>query len=250
MTSGAASPRVAAIVQARMGSSRHPGKTLETLGEIPVLDWVLARLSQADSLSEIIVATTDLPIDDVIVEAVRDQAVGVVRGSSDDVLDRYRLAASGSDADVIVRVTADCPLIDPLIVDLAVDTLVATESVYVSTSLDGRFPRGFDVEAFNRDALEVAAAEATDPLEREHVTLYIYRRPDRFVCAQVPAPEWARHPELRLTLDEGDDLRLLRRLVADMQATPETSGVDFVDHLLAHPETAAINTHVAHRNVD
>ena len=233
-----------------MGSSRHPGKTLEPLGDRRVLDWVVARLAAANHLDEVIVATTDLPGDDVIVDALADSAVPVVRGSSDDVLDRYRVAAEGTDAEVIVRITADCPLIDPAVVDLAVQTLTDADADYASTSLDGRFPRGFDAEAFRRSALLDAAAEAEDQPEREHVTLYIYRRPERFRCVPVVAPEWARHPDLRITLDEEDDLRLLRAIVDRMPASIGTSGEEIVDFLRRNPDVAAINANVAHRYVE
>jgi len=240
---------VAAIVQARMGSSRHPGKTLETLGDRSLLEWALARIQQSESVDDVIVATTELSDDDAVVTALANEPVTVVRGSSEDVLDRYRIATRSTSAETIVRVTADCPLIDPGVIDHAVATLRESGADYVSTSLDGRFPRGLDVEAFTREALLSAATEASDAPEREHVTLFIYRRPERFKCLPVVAPGWARHGELRFTVDEPADLDLLRTLVARLGVTVETSGRDVVEHLLANPDIAAINATVAHRIV-
>ncbi len=232
-----------------MGSSRHPGKTLESLADRTILQWVVARVRQCQSVEDVTVATTELPDDDVIVRALSNEAVDVVRGSSEDVLDRYRLAAGTGNADTIVRVTADCPLVDPGIIDLAIATLRRTGADYVSTSLDGRFPRGLDVEVFSRGALEAAASEATDPPEREHVTLFLYRRPERFRCEPVVAPRWARHPELRFTVDEPADLDLVRTVVKRLRATVTTSGREVVEFLLANPAVAALNADVAHRNV-
>lgn len=241
---------VAVIAQARMGSSRLPGKTLEPLGSETVLDWVVARSQSADHVDEVIVATSEDPLDDPIEQRCRDLEITCVRGDPLDVLDRYRVALIRTEADEIVRITADCPLIDPDIVDLAIETRRECDFDYVSTSLDGRYPRGLDVEVVRRSVLETTAAEATDPDEREHVTLFVYRRPERFACAPVPCPSWAQHPELRITVDEGPDLQVVRRIVDELGIDATSfRGEEVMSFLIEHPEIAAINQDVAHRHV-
>jgi len=241
---------VAVIAQARMGSSRLPGKTLKSLGSKTVLDWVIARSQLADHVDEVIVATSDEAIDDPIEQRCRDLDITCVRGDPLDVLDRYRVALTRTEADEIVRITADCPLLDPDIVDLAIETRRKCDFDYVSTSLDGRYPRGLDVEVVRRSVLETTATEASDPDEREHVTLFVYRQPARFACAPVVCPSWARHPELRITVDEGPDLEVVRRIVDELGFDATSfRGEEVLSFLIEHPEIAAINRGVAHRHV-
>ena len=242
---------VAVIAQARMGSSRLPGKTLEPLGSATVLDWVVARSQLAQHVAEVIVATSDEPIDDPIMHRCRALGITCVRGAPLDVLDRYRAALTETDADEIVRVTADCPLIDPGIIDLAIETRRKCNFDYVSTSADGRYPRGLDVEVVRRPVLQTTASEAVDPDEREHVTLFVYRRPERFACGPVVCPSWARHPELRITIDEGPDLEVVRRIVDGLGIDATAfDGKEVVSFLIDHPEIAAINRGVTHRYVN
>lgn len=241
---------VAVIAQARMGSSRLPGKTLESLGSATVLDWVITRSKSAEEVDEVIIATSNDPIDDPIERRCRALNITCVRGDSLDVLDRYRVALFETDADEIVRITADCPLLDPGILDLSIKTRRQHGLDYVSTSLDGRYPRGFDVEVIRRSVLETTATEATDPDEREHVTLFVYRRPGRFTCAPVVCPSWARHPEFRITVDEPPDLEVVRRIVDELgNDTAAFGGEEVLSFLIGHPEIAAINRDVVHRHV-
>ena len=242
---------VAAVIQARMGSTRLPGKVMMQLGDRPVLSWSVERAGLAEAVDEVIVATSTGAEDDVIEEHARSLGVRCVRGSSDDVLDRYRRALEVTPATTIVRITADCPFIDPGIITAGVNALDAVDRPdYASTGLDGRYARGLDVEAMRRGALEAAAAEATADDEREHVTLFIYRRPDRFTLAAVPAPEWARRPELRFTLDEPADFELISRVADGLGATPTSLvGSDVVAFLDRHPDVAGLNRTVQHRTV-
>lgn len=241
---------VAVICQARMGSSRLPGKTLEPLGSATVLDWVIARSQLAEEVNEVIVATSDDPIDDPIAQRCGTLNVTCVRGDSLDVLDRFQVALLQTDADEIVRITADCPLLDPGILDLAIETRRKNDLDYVSTSLDGRYPRGLDVEVVRRSVLETTAAEAADPDEREHVTLFVYRQPERFTCGPVLCPPWARHPELRITVDEMPDLKVVKRIIDELgDDTTAFGGEAALSFLIGHPEIAAINQDVRHRDV-
>ena len=239
---------VAVVIQARMGSSRLPGKSLMTLGDRPVLAWTVQRALRAPGVDEVVVATSDGPEDDAIQDECSTLGVGCVRGSSADVLDRYRAALDATSAEVIVRLTADCPFIDPGIVAATVAALDGAD--YASTGIDGRYAKGLDAEAMRRDVLLAAAAEATAADEREHVTLFIYRRRERFDCRPAVAPMWARRPELRFTVDEEADLHLVRAVVDGLAANPETlTASHVVDFLDAHPEIAALNRSVQHRHV-
>ena len=242
-------PSAVAIVQARMGSSRLPGKTMEPLGDWRVVDWVVHRVAAADAVRDVIVATTDLPGDDVLVEHLGAQGVEVARGRSDDVLARFVGALVSTDAALVVRVTADCPFLDPGVIDLGAATIVDAHADYVATGLDGRYPRGLDVEVFRREALLRAHRETSDPEEREHVTPYIYRHPEVFRCAPIGAPGWAARPDLRFTLDEPADLALLRAVVRDLGSDRLLATRDIVSYLDAHPDVVAMNAGVEHRNI-
>lgn len=205
-----AEARVVAVVQARMTSSRLPGKVLEDLGGEPVLRRVLGRLAGAVEVQEVVVATSDDPSDDAVAAAA---GVAVVRGPLEDVLERYRLAVAAHPCDAVVRVTADCPLIDPAVVDAVVRRWREGDEAYVANVIEPRtFPQGMDTEVVSADALAAAAAEATDPHDREHVTPFVRDRPERFPQAAVRRDPPASH--LRLTLDTPEDLRALRDLVA------------------------------------
>lgn len=243
-----------AIIQARMGSSRLPGKTLARLGDLTILDWVIDRTSSASMIGDVVVATTVARDDDVVADHLSARGVRCVRGDEQDVLSRYVLAAQSATSSVLVRITADCPLVDPSLID---ETVRVVEDVhgerhvdYASTGLNPDLPRGLDVEAFTTDALRTAHAQATDPAEREHVTLFIYRHPELFDCVAVSLPVWARRPDLRFTVDEQEDLVAVRRLVGDLGAQPlKLSIEDAIEHLDANPDIQRINSDVIHRNI-
>lgn len=234
------------VIQARMGSTRLPGKSLASLGELPVIDWVVRRCRMADGVDQVVVATSTDASDDELADHVDAKGWLVVRGDPVDVLDRYVTALECVDHDRIVRVTGDCPFVQPVLIDAALE-LLDGDVQYVATGHEGRFPRGFDCEAIAREALLAAHREATDPVEREHVTPFIARRPERFHAVALPSPVWARRPEFRLTLDEVDDLRMLRALAEGLGREPEEiDGPTVMAFLDAHPEIAAINAHVRH----
>ena len=171
------------------------------------------------------------------------------RGSLDDVLSRYAAAAEASRADTIVRITCDCPLIDPQIIDAVIAAFrEAPEVDYCSNTLMRTYPIGMDTEVLSRGGLERAHAEATQPHEREHVTPFLYQHPELFRLRNVEAPAWARWPELRLTLDEPADLEMLRAVVA---RAPEQSGLrDVLGVIESEPALAAMNSEVPHRHVE
>jgi spore coat polysaccharide biosynthesis protein SpsF len=179
--------RTVAIVQARMGSTRLPGKVLLPLLGEPMLVHVMRRLARARTLDATVLATTTLPSDDALAALAGEEAWPVVRGSADDLLDRYLQAAREHDADVVVRVTSDCPLIDPEVVDRVVEAFRTEAADYASNTLEPRtYPRGLDVEVVSRTALERAGREDGRPEWREHATPYIYRHPELFRLLRVP----------------------------------------------------------------
>ena len=195
-----------------MSSTRLPGKVLADLGGEPVLARVIERLRAAGQLDGIVVATSQDPSDDPLAEAATALGIAVVRGPLDDVLARYLLASELHPCEAVVRITADCPLIDPAIVDRVVETWRVTGADYVANVIEPRtFPRGMDTEVVAAGALRAAAAEAVEPYDREHVTPWIRDRPERF--AQVAIAHDPPHGEVRLTLDTPEDLALLRDLV-------------------------------------
>jgi spore coat polysaccharide biosynthesis protein SpsF len=205
--------RVIGVVQARMSSTRLPGKVLTKLGEGTVLELLLRRLQAARELDEVVIATSDNGTDDPIVKAAGELGVSVFRGPLSDVLERFRLAAAATGADAVVRITADCPLLDPAVVDGVVARWRETRADYAANTLCPRsYPDGMDVEVISATALASVAARAADPADREHVTSYVRERPEEFAAVGL----WLTpsHGSARITLDTPEDLKVLRGLVA------------------------------------
>lgn len=231
-----------------MGSTRLPGKVLADVGGEPMLAHVVRRLKRATRLDTVTVATSTLPGDDVVAGHCRAAGIRVHRGDERDVLDRYLQAAHADSATHVIRVTADCPLIEPEIVDRAVARLLEGPSLdYVSNTLPPRtFPRGLDVEAFTIGALERAAKEAKAADEREHVTPYIYRHPDDFRIDQIRNPTDL--SPLRWTVDEQADLEFVRTVYAHFGHDAFTWR-DLLETLREHPEWSEINEAVRQKEV-
>lgn len=242
--------RIGTVIQARSGSTRLPGKVLLDIGGRPMLEHVVRRSALARSSSLIVIATTEKRGDDAIEELGCRLGISVVRGPDEDVLERYRLAVARYGLDVVVRVTADCPLIDPELIDQGVRLLTGDTGVdYVSNTLDRTFPRGYDVEVIRSGALLAAAAEARRPFEREHVTPFVWQRPWRFRILQFHSSRDL--SSYRLTVDEADDLTLVR-LVWERLApvAGETFGLDAVAQLLERePGLAQLNARVRQKTL-
>lgn len=202
--------KTVAIIQARMASTRLPNKVLADLGGKPMLAQVVARVRRAATIDEVVVATSVGPQDDAVEGFCRREGIGCFRGSEDDVLDRYYQAAHAFDAAVVVRITADCPLHDPRVIDSVVSAFVPGETDYVSNSIERTFPDGLDTEVFSVAALERAWREATWSSEREHVTSYIWKHPDLFRIRQVT--QSVDRSSMRWTVDEPRDLELVREV--------------------------------------
>jgi spore coat polysaccharide biosynthesis protein SpsF len=236
------SPTPIAIIQARLGSTRLPGKVLADVGGAPLLARMIERLRAARSLAGIVVATPEGERDAPIRALAESLGVPCFAGSEDDVLARYAGAAAAHGADPIVRLTSDCPLIDPEIVDTCVATFLATpECEYLS--LGGSFPDGLDTEVIAAATLRRAHADARLRSEREHVTPFVWKRPDVFRCTSVTFPERLGH--MRWTVDEARDLELVRAIFARLHTPERVFGWrDIVALLAAEPELSGLNAHI------
>ncbi len=239
--------RVGIITQARMTSTRLPGKVMLTAGGRPLLDIHLDRLL-ATGLP-VIVATTANGSDEPIVSLARGRDVAVFRGSEDDVLSRFAGAAAHAGLDVVVRVTSDCPLLDPAVIAEAVRRFeeIDDPDAHVSNVLDRTYPRGLDVEVFSAAALAEADRRATDPADREHVTPYLYanRSGRATLHAITRSPDASRY---RVTVDTADDLTVIRALIEDHDAA-SLDAAGLVAVLDAHPELVAVNAHVEQKKL-
>lgn len=231
------------VVQARMTSTRLPGKVLADLAGKPLLERELERLGACSAADEVVIATTINADDDPVVALADRLGLRWHRGSEHDVLERYLGAAREADAEVVVRVTADCPLIDPDELAVVIEALEPGDD-YAANVLDRRLPRGLDAEALWRDTLERVGRMATSTPAREHVTWFIHtERPDLFVVRSLARPYDA--ADLRWTVDTPEDLELVRRLFAELELGQRHAPfAEILAHVRAHPELAALNAHV------
>lgn len=231
---------IVAIIQARMGSQRLSGKSLADISGQPLLGHVIDRIRGSKLINNVVLATTDQPEDEVLVEYCAIKNVQSFRGSVNDVLDRFYRAASGVQADVIVRVTADDPFKDPAVIDLVIGELLRDNSVdYASNTLKPTFPEGLDIEVIRFSAFERAWQEARLPSEREHVTPYIWKNPQMFNVRNVEHS--VDLSKLRWTLDYEKDLEFTRVVYAHLYNGQIFSMQSILTLLEANPAIAAIN---------
>jgi spore coat polysaccharide biosynthesis protein SpsF len=230
---------VVAIVQARMGSTRLPGKVLQDIGGRTMLARVVCRTQQAASLDELVVATTVRGSDEAIVAECRELDVPVFRGEEDDVLDRYYQAGHSFRAQAVVRITSDCPLIDPGVIDKVVGTFLEAKPDYASNTLERTYPRGLDTEVMSVSALERAWQEATKSFQRVHVTPYLYQNPDRFRLVSVTNERDL--SEHRWTVDTREDLDFVREIYERFGNEDGFSWVDVLDLLVREPALVELN---------
>jgi spore coat polysaccharide biosynthesis protein SpsF len=234
--------KIVAIIQGRIDSTRLPGKVLADICGKPMLHYVVSRARQACTLSLLAVATSDQATDDVIVDFCQTNGVPYFRGSRDDVLDRYYHTAKYFQADVVVRLTADCPLLDPAIIDKVVETFIAGQFDYASNTLELTYPDGLDTEVFTSKALEIAWNEARLLSEREHVSPYIIKRADLFRIGSVKHNRNLSY--FRWTVDQRQDLELVRQIYRCLGNNANFRLDDLVNLFRAHPELNSINAGV------
>jgi spore coat polysaccharide biosynthesis protein SpsF len=242
--------RVVIIVQARMTSSRLPGKVLMTVLNKPLLEYQIERLRRVKLADEIVIATTDNGSEQLIIELCERLDITYFRGSEDDVLSRYHGAALASRADVVVRITSDCPIIDPLVIDKVIRFYIDKfgHYDYVSNALIRSYPRGMDTEVFSFQALDEAFREATRQPDREHVTPFIYTQPQRYRLANVVYhDDQSCH---RWTVDTPEDFELIRRIIKILYPlNPEFCLEDSLSLVKKHPEWMLINAHVEQKEL-
>ena len=234
------------IVQARMGSTRLPGKVLRQLAGRTVLERVVRAARDSEVLDELVVATTDEPTDDPVVAECERIGVPVHRGPVDDVLTRFLGVLDTHDSDTVLRFTADCPLLDPELIALAAKVFAAAPYVdYLSTSIARTLPRGLDVEVVRTDVLRGIDKLATDH-HRTHVTSYIYSHPEDFTVLGLTLQPDLSH--LRLTLDTPDDWRLIEAIIEHFGdiSVPVRTLTDWLAH---RPELTVLNAHVEQKTL-
>lgn len=242
--------KTAAIIQARMGSTRLPGKVLLNLIGRPMLGFMIERLKRAQLLDQIIVATSELAQNTDIVQLCDSIEIRCILGPEEDVLERYRYSASEIGADFIVRLTADCPLICPEIVDKVILEVMKSEKPidYATNCIRRTYPRGLDTEVIRREALDTAAREAEKKEEREHVTLFIRRQPDRF--RQLSIEDQDDYSNIRWTIDTSEDFELIKKMVSEIGEYAIHASYDELRHLyLSHPEWSEINAHIRQKEI-
>jgi spore coat polysaccharide biosynthesis protein SpsF len=228
-----------------MGSTRLPGKVLKDLGGQSVLMRVVTRLRRARLINELLVATTDEPADDAIVAECRRNSVPVFRGDEEDVLDRYFRAAQLSKAEAVVRITSDCPLIDPEVTDKTIQAFLDQKPAYASNCVVRTYPRGLDTEVMTLPALERAWRLANQPYQRAHVTPYIYEHPEEFKILSVTGEADFSH--YRWTVDTPEDLEFIRTIYARLQDKGDFRGPDVLAVLDHEPELMDLNRSVAQK---
>ncbi len=238
-------PRIIASIEARMGSSRLPGKVLMDIHGKPALARLVDRLRACRTLTDIVVATSTDPRDDAIAEWARAYGVALFRGSEEDVLDRVAKAQSALSSDIVVEITGDCPLLDPEVIDLGVESFLANPCDILTNARIESYPAGTDVQVYRLEALQDVAARITDAAVREHVTLYFYENPEIYRCIHLLAPASVRWPGLRCQLDYAEDLAFIRAVYADLMPThgPVFGLPVLIDLLKRKPELAEINRH-------
>ncbi len=242
--------KIIATIEARMTSTRLPGKVLLPAAGRPMLAHLIRRLRAVPSLDGIILATTVNFADDVIEEFSKQAGVPCFRGSEDDVMSRVIGAAEAAGAHVVVEITGDCPVIDPQLVEQTIQMFKAHDADYVSNCHIRSYPIGMDVQVFRLAVLQRSARLTEDQLDREHVTLHIRNHPEIFSHIHLVAPPEIHWPELGLTLDEVEDYELLRKIIAHFETdNPLFSCLDVVRLLRKNPQWVAINNAV-HRKGD
>ena len=243
--------KTVAIIQARMGSTRLPGKILKDLMGKTVLQHVIERVQQVKSIDEIIIATTSLDQDDVVVDEAVKRGVNYFRGSENDVLARYYGAAKDNNADIVVRITSDCPLIDPFVTGTIVNFFKDNEIYDIVTNAGSdlskrTYPRGLDSEIFSFNALEQAYKQADKQYQREHVTPYIYEK-NSMKYFYKNTVDYSKH---RWTLDTDEDFELIKEIYRQLYRGEHDFYLQDIISLFAkYPDMININAHIEQKKL-
>ncbi|SFL89507.1 spore coat polysaccharide biosynthesis protein SpsF [Paenibacillus sp. 1_12] len=238
--------KISAVVASRMTSTRLPGKIMMDLCGQPALIRLIERLKNSKYIHQIVIATTTNQQDDIIVEVANKMGVLYHRGSEEDVLLRTVEAALATETDLIVQITSDCPLLDAETVDKVIEHRLENPFLdYVSNSLVRTYPMGFSVEVFKTAALQKVEQLTQDPADREHVSLYMYERPEIFHLSNIEAPNFLRHPEYRLTLDTKEDYQVISNIYDKLYPdNPFFNLYDITRYLQGNPNVVFINQNI------
>ncbi len=240
--------KIIATIEARMTSSRLPGKVLLQAAEKPMLEHLVNRLRAVPSLDGIVLATTINKTDNELEEFSKKIGIGCYRGSENDVMTRVIGAAESAGADIVVEITGDCPIIDPQLVEQTIRVFNANQADYVSNGHIRSYPDGMDTQVFRLKTLKRSATMTDDILDHEHVTLHIRNHPELFSKLNLVAPPETHWPELGLTLDEPNDYELLKKIIEHFESTnPLFSCRDVIQLLKQKPEWVAINQSVVRK---
>ncbi|ABW20044.1 cytidylyltransferase domain-containing protein [Alkaliphilus oremlandii] len=243
--------KIVAIIQARMGSTRLPGKIMMDLCGKTVLEHVIIRVKQSKLIDEIVIATTVKQDDDIIVKEAERLGVKHFRGSEEDVLSRYYYAARENDADIVVRITSDCPVIDADIIDkmmINFKKLYKSEIDYMSNTLERTFPRGLDAEIIRFETLKKVFEEARKQFEREHVTPYIYQNPDKFKL--IGFKNEIDYSSYRWTLDTSEDFQAITKIYEQLYFEKKIFWLnDIIDLIDRNPEIKGINEFIEQKKL-
>jgi spore coat polysaccharide biosynthesis protein SpsF len=237
--------KIVATIEVRMTSSRLPGKVLMPIAGMPALELLITRLKRSKYLDAICVATTTNPQDDPVITLAKKLGVGYFRGSESDVLGRVLGAAQSMSADIIVEITGDCPFEDPALIDRGIEEFFTHDVDCATNLMKETFAIGFDVQVFPTKVLAEVDTLTQEPIDRTHVSYYIYQHPEKYRLHNWEADPDCYGPDHRMTLDEEADYQALCA-VADA-LFPENSNFsarDITQYLRAHPEVVAINKHV------
>ncbi len=243
--------KIVAIIQARMTSSRLPGKVLIPIAGFPMLYHVAKRVSSAKMVDQTVIATTDDEADNPIEEFCRSNGYACFRGHPYDVLDRYYQAALKFQADVIVRITADCPLMDPELIDSLLRTFLDAKVDFAANRLpppwERSYPIGLDIECVHFDALKKAWQEAESQFEREHVMPYLYDQSERFkILLTHHDPDYGKK---RWTVDTPQDLEFVKAIFEKFAPQLEFSWLEVIEVINQNPDLEKINTNIVAKNV-
>ena len=239
--------KIVAIIQARMTSSRLPGKVLRIIGNQPMLWYSTHRLSKSSMIDHVVVATSNNSSDDDVFRFCKSKNFNCFRGDLDNVLSRYYFAGLTYQADIMVRITADCPLSDPLLVEHGIELFQKNATDYLSNTVKRTYPRGFDFEIMTFDALKKAYLCATKGFEKEHVTPYIWKtHPEQFRISQITQPN--DYSSFRITVDTQEDFEVMKILIEQYKAD-QLNYNQITTILQKHPEIAALNKNVQQKHV-
>lgn len=237
-----------------MGSTRFPGKSLVSIGDYSLIELVLKRAKQSSKVDHVVLATSIHPGSDILADHVTELGFPVSRGSEDDVLSRFFEAAKPYEPNIVVRITGDCPVVSPELIDTAIDAFIDKQVDYLALSIgenkDRAYPRGFDVEVTNFKSLSEAATRATEKYEREHVMPYLYTHEDSYSVFILEPEEEASRPNYRLCVDTEQDLEVIRRLSSFFgNRLIEVTYKEIIHLLDKHPEIVMLNQSVKQKTL-